>query len=105
MNLDTAQLGIIDMQAMIWAIAAALTPPNPRLTSTKPTMRLCSLRIMVPIVEVIVLAAVTQMACFLLMKSQDWYHGGNGLSDQVCICLHNFNHVLSILHCLCRFSM
>ncbi len=78
------QLGLIDLQAMLWALAAASTPSNPLLAPTKPTMRLCSKRIMIPTIEVIALATLTQTACFLLLKAQDWYHGGNASSQQVC---------------------
>ena len=80
------QLGVIDLQAMIWAFAAALTPTNPRLTPTKPTMKLCSKRILVPTLEVIVLACITQAACMLLLKAQDWYHDANTSGQQVCCC-------------------
>jgi len=80
------QLGMIDMQAMTWAFAAALTPTNPRLTPTKPTMKLCSKRILVPTMEVIVLACITQAACMVLLKAQDWYHGASTSGHQVCCC-------------------
>ena len=80
------QLGMIDLQAMIWAFAAALTPCNPRLTPTKPTMKLCSKRILLPTLEVMVLACITQAACMLLLKAQDWFHGASASAQQVCSC-------------------
>lgn len=86
------KLGVIDVQAMVWAFVAAWTPPNPHLSHTKPTMKLCSKRIMVPIVEVVILAVITQTGCFLLMKSTEWYQGGNGSTVQVgfITCSHAF---------------
>lgn len=69
-------MGMIDVQAMVWAFVAAWTPINPHLSLVKPNLKLCSKRIMVPIIEVVVLAAVTQYACFVLLKSTDWYHQG-----------------------------
>ncbi|KAL3146673.1 hypothetical protein ABBQ32_000901 [Trebouxia sp. C0010 RCD-2024] len=60
---------------MVWAFVAAWTPSNPHLSVTKPTMRLCSKRIIIPIIEVIVLTVVTHAACFALLNSAEWYHG------------------------------
>lgn len=71
----SVQMGMIDLQAMVWAFVAAWTPPNPHLSVTKPTMKLCSTRIIVPIIEVLILTIVTQAACFALLKSADWYRG------------------------------
>ena len=72
----SAQMGMIDVQAMVWAFVAAWTPINPRLSLVKPNLKLCSKRIMVPIIEVVVLATVTLGACYFLMKSTDWYEQG-----------------------------
>ncbi len=71
------QMGMIDLQTMVWAFVAAWTPPNPHLSVTKPTMKLCSKRIVVPIIEVLILTVVTQTACFALMNSADWYQGSH----------------------------
>ncbi|DBA85704.1 TPA: hypothetical protein ACH3X1_005275 [Trebouxia sp. C0004] len=81
-SISQLQLGMIDLQAMVWAFAAALTPTSPRLTPTKPTMKLCSRRILVPTLEVIVLACITQAACILLLKAQDWYRGASTSGQQ-----------------------
>lgn len=75
-KLLSAQMGMIDLQAMVWAFVAAWTPINPHLSLVKPNLKLCSKRIMVPIIEVVVLATVTQYACFVLLRSTDWYHQG-----------------------------
>ena len=91
------QLGMIDLQAMIWAFAAALTPCNPRLTPTKPTMKLCSKRILLPTLEVMVLACITQAACMLLLKAQDWYHGATASAQQVCTCQAQFAPVFDTM--------
>lgn len=66
----SVQLGIIDLQAMLWALAAAVTACAPRLSPTKPTSRLCSKPIIVPILECLVLAAVTQTVCVVLMHTE-----------------------------------
>ena len=73
----SVQMGMIDLQTMVWAFIAAWTPPNPHLSLTKPTMKLCSKRIVVPIIEVLVLAVVTHAACFALLNSTDWYQGSH----------------------------
>ena len=67
-------MGMIDVQAMVWAWAAARTPPNPHLSLVRPNLKLCSKRILVPIIEVVILSVITQTACFALLKSTDWYH-------------------------------
>ena len=73
----SVQMGMIDLQTMVWAFVAAWTPPNSHLSLTKPTMKLCSKRIIVPIIEVLVLAVVTHAACFALLNSADWYQGSH----------------------------
>lgn len=78
-----AQMGMIDVQAMVWAFAAAWTPPNPHLSLVRPNLKLCSRRIMVPIIEVVILSVVTQTACFVLLRSTDWYHGRDGSAASI----------------------
>lgn len=86
-ELVSAQMGMIDLQTMVWAFAAAWTPSNPHLSLVRPNLKLCSKRIMVPIIEVIVLSVVTQCACFALLRSTDCYQGmskdGSAASIQV----------------------
>lgn len=82
-ELLSAQMGMIDVQAMVWAFAAAWTPPNPHLSLVRPNLKLCSKRIMVPIIEVIVLSVVTQTACFALLRSTDWYRSESGSAASI----------------------
>ena len=90
---------------MAWALAAALTPANPRLAPTKPTMTLCSKRILLPTLEVVVLACITQAGCFGLMTAQAWYHGGNSSSQQARCCACYAPAVSHCCICLCHHSL
>lgn len=64
------QLGIIDLQSLLWGFAASLTPPAVLLSPTKPTFKLCSKPIIKPILECLVGAAVLQSCCIVLMKAE-----------------------------------
>ena len=108
----SVQMGMIDLQTMVWAFVAAWTPPNPHLSLTKPTMKLCSKRIVVPIIEVLILAVVTHAACFVLLKSTDWYQGSHtGSHIQVrssyfypLDCQH-WMHLTDAQHLMCFFPL
>lgn len=77
------QRGVYDFVALSLGVVASARPSADRLFPTPPPNTLCRPINFILLLETQFVASMMYWGCLEVLKTRDWYSGGNGSSDYV----------------------